>query len=65
MVVRFSGEVEYRAMTHRVCELIWLQILLSELRICGDGPMRLYCDNKVAINIAHNLVQHDRIKHVD
>ena len=27
--------------------------------------MRLYCDNKSVINIAHNLVQHDQIKHVE
>ena len=28
-------------------------------------PMKLYCDNKAAISIAHNLVQHDRTKHVE
>lgn len=27
--------------------------------------MRLYCDNKSAINIAYNLVQHDRTKHIE
>ena len=27
--------------------------------------MEGYCDNKSAINIAYNLVQHDRIKHVE
>jgi len=27
--------------------------------------MRLYCDNKAAISIAHNLVQHDRTKNVE
>ena len=25
--------------------------------------MRLYCNNKLVINIAHNPVQHDRTKH--
>ena len=28
-------------------------------------PMKLYCDNKVAISIAQNPVQHDRTKHVE
>ena len=27
--------------------------------------MKLYCENKSAINIAHNLVQHDRTKHIE
>ena len=27
--------------------------------------MRLYCDSKIAINIAHNPVQHDRMKNVE
>ena len=26
--------------------------------------MRLHSDNKVVINIAHNLVHHDRTKHI-
>lgn len=27
--------------------------------------MRLYCDNRFAINVAHNPVKHDRTKHVE
>ena len=27
--------------------------------------MKVFCDNKVAIAIDHNLVLHDRIKHVE
>ena len=27
--------------------------------------MKLYCDNKATISIAHNPVQHDRTKHVE
>ncbi|WVZ64615.1 hypothetical protein U9M48_014110, partial [Paspalum notatum var. saurae] len=45
----------------------WLMvyILLTELRLFRSKPLMLYCDNKAAIDIANNLVQHDRTKHVE
>ena len=48
-----------------ICELLWLKIIIDDLKIEWNGPMKLYCDNKSAINIAHNLMQHDRTKHVE
>ena len=48
-----------------MCELLWLKILLDDLKIQWTTPMKLYCDNKLAINIAHNSIQHDRTKHVE
>ena len=52
-------------MTQEVCELLWLKIVLEDLKIKGDGPMKLYCDNKSAISIAHNPMQHDRTKDIE
>jgi ATP sulfurylase len=52
-------------MTYGVCEILWLKKNLEELKRPLEMPMKLYCDNKAAINIAHNLVQHDRTKHVE
>lgn len=52
-------------MTQGVCEFLWLKIILDDLKIKWEGPMKLYCDNKSAINIAHNPVQHDRTKHIE
>ena len=50
----------------QIYELLWLKIILEDLKIKWETPMRLYCDNKsAAINIAHNLIQHDRTKHVE
>ena len=65
MVARSSAESEFRVITQGLCELLWLKIILDDLRIKWDDPMKLYCDNKSAINIAYNLIQHDRTKHIE
>ncbi|CAL2259674.1 unnamed protein product [Prunus armeniaca] len=65
VVSRSSAEAEYRGMAHGVCELLWLRRLLRDLGFGPKKPMDLYCDNKAAIAIAHNPVQHDRTKHVE
>lgn len=65
VVSQSSTEAEYRAMAHGVCELIWLHIILGDLRVDVSLPMSLYCDNKAAISIAANPVQHDCTKHIE
>ncbi|KAG8496181.1 hypothetical protein CXB51_009524 [Gossypium anomalum] len=65
IVARSSAEAEFRAMALGICELLWLKIILEDLKIKWEGPMKLYCENKSAINIAHNPVQHDRTKHIE
>jgi hypothetical protein len=65
VVARSTTEAEYRAMAHGVSEGLWLRRLLLELGLFEDEPIMLYCDNKAAINIANNPVQHDRTKHVE
>lgn len=47
-----------------ICELLWLKSLMKDLKLLTEEPMRLYCDNKAAINIAHNPIQHDRTKNI-
>jgi hypothetical protein len=64
VVARSTAEAEYRAMAHGVSEGLWLRRLLLELGLFEDKLIMLYCDNKAAINIANNPVQHDRTKHV-
>lgn len=64
MVARSSAEAEFRAMVG-ICELLWLIMLLEDLGFCSNNPMLLYCDNKAAMSIAHDPVQHDRTKHVE
>ncbi|TQD71560.1 hypothetical protein C1H46_042906, partial [Malus baccata] len=65
VVARSSAEAEFRDMAHGVQELLWLRTLLRELGFNSAKPSKLYCDNKAAISIAHNPVQHDRTKHVE
>jgi len=65
VVARSSAEAEFRAMAQGICELLWLKIILEDLKLRWDKPMKLYCDNKSAISIAHNPVQHDGTKHIE
>ncbi len=65
VVARSSAEAEFRSMAHGICELLWMKIVLDDLKIKVEGPMKLFCDNKSAISIAHNPVQHDRTKHIE
>jgi hypothetical protein len=55
---------QYRAMSLCLSDLLWVRNLLSELNLF-TGTMRIWCDNKSVINIANNLVQHERTKHVE
>ena len=59
VVARSSAEAEFRAVAHGICEVLWIKRLLEDLKIPYDLPMKLYCDNKAAIAIAHNPVLHD------
>ena len=64
VMARSSVEAEFRSMTLRICELLWLKIILEDLKITWETPMSLYGDNKCAINIANNPLQHDHTKHM-
>jgi hypothetical protein len=65
VVSRSTAEAEYRAMSLGLCEMLWVRNLLSELHVLRKDPLRMWCDNKSAISIANNPVQHDRTKHVE
>jgi hypothetical protein len=46
-------------------QAIWLNKLLADLGQKQASPTKLYCDNKSAIAIAENPVQHGRTKHIN
>ena len=65
MVALSSAEAKFKGMVKGICELIWLKRLLTEIGFAPSSEMDLFCDNKAAIDIAHNLIQHDHTKHVE
>jgi hypothetical protein len=65
VVALSSAEAEFRGMAKGLCELLWLKRLLMEIGYAPSCEMNLFCDNKAAIDISHNPVQHDRTKHVE
>lgn len=42
VVVRSSAEVEYRAMSHTSCKLIWLRNFLQEMGSKVEKPMKIF-----------------------
>nr|XP_016462917.1 PREDICTED: uncharacterized mitochondrial protein AtMg00810-like [Nicotiana tabacum] len=64
-VSQSSAEAEYRSLATTVAELIWLYGLLTEVDTKIQLPINIYSVNKTAIQIAANLVYHERIKHIE
>ncbi|RVX13204.1 Retrovirus-related Pol polyprotein from transposon RE1 [Vitis vinifera] len=64
-VSKSSTEAEYRAMSTACFEIIWLCGLLEELGFPHTTSTPLHADNTSAIQIATNLVFHERTKHIE
>ena len=60
-----STEVEYRALVDTTSELLALLWLLEDMGLTHSSPTVIHCDNCSAIQIAHNDVFHERIKHIE
>jgi len=65
VVARSSAKAKFQAMIQGICELLRLKIILEDLKIKWDELMRLYRDNKSAINITYNSEQHNKTKHIE
>lgn len=55
-ISRSSTESEQRSMAATTYELVWLSFLLQDLKVTVPLPCTLFCDNKVARQIAPTLV---------
>ena len=63
-MARSSTEGEFRALAHRLTEIMWIKGILKDLKIEQQGPTRIFCDNQSMIKAAHYPIQHDKMKHV-
>lgn len=64
-VSKSSVEAEYRSLASTVLELVWFLGLLKEVGAEVQLPVHVYSDRKATIQIAANLVYHERTKHID
>jgi hypothetical protein len=64
-VSQSSAKAEFRSMAATTCKIVWLLSVLHDLQISNPQPNLLFCDSKVAIHIAKNLVYHERTKHIE
>jgi hypothetical protein len=60
-----TAEAEYMAISSTTQELMWIRQLLDELMMPLKYPIRLLSDNRAAISISTNDVNHSRTKHID
>ncbi|GJZ49753.1 retrovirus-related pol polyprotein from transposon TNT 1-94 [Tanacetum coccineum] len=59
-----STEAEYIAMSGCYAQILWMRSQLSDYGFAYNH-VPLYCDNKSAIALCCNNVQHSRAKHID
>ena len=65
MVAQSTAETEYMLIAAAANQAIWLKKILADLGQSQDAPTEIFCDNKSAIAIAQNPVQHGRTKHIN
>lgn len=64
IVTTSTVESKFGAIAQGICDLLWSKMILKDLRIKWDSPIRICDDNISAISIAHNLVQPKSTKHI-
>ncbi|GJZ95269.1 retrovirus-related pol polyprotein from transposon TNT 1-94 [Tanacetum coccineum] len=59
-----STEAEYITMSGCCAQILWMRSQLTDYGL-GFNKISMYCDNKSAIALCCNNVQHSRSKHID
>ncbi|GJR49992.1 putative RNA-directed DNA polymerase [Tanacetum coccineum] len=65
VVALSSAEAEFRGIARGITEVLWIRKLLTEIGYPPQEPSKVTSDNKAAIQISENPVQHDRTKHIE
>ncbi|KAD0631047.1 hypothetical protein E3N88_43956 [Mikania micrantha] len=65
VVALSSAEAEFRGIARGLAEVLWIRKLLAEIGFSQTKASGIMCDNKAAIQISENPVQHDRTKHLE
>ncbi|GKA31251.1 hypothetical protein Tco_0717556 [Tanacetum coccineum] len=65
VVALSSAEAEFRGIARGITEVLWIRKLLTEIGYPPQEPSKVVSDNKAAIQISENPVQHDRTKHIE
>lgn len=63
-VAQSTAEAEYVAAASCCSQILWMVSTLKDFGL-NFASIPLFCDKTSAINIAKNLVQHSRAKHID
>ena len=56
-------EAEYIALYHATLNAVWIQNFLEQLDMAPDAPLKIYCDNQPAIEVAKGEAPHKKSKH--
>ncbi|KAM0050765.1 putative RNA-directed DNA polymerase [Helianthus debilis subsp. tardiflorus] len=65
VVALSSAEAEFRGIARGLTEVLWVRRLLTEIGYPPQETSKIWSDNKAAIQISENPVQHDRTKHIE
>lgn len=65
MVSKSLVEAEYRSITNAISEVVWIVALFKELGSETKELAVVYSDRKAKLQIAANLVFHERTKHIE
>ncbi|XP_071699796.1 secreted RxLR effector protein 161-like [Rutidosis leptorrhynchoides] len=65
VVTLSSAELEFRRIAKGVVEALWIKKLLTEIGFPPKEANQILCNNKAAIAISENPVQHNKTKHVE